>query len=77
MPSIRNLTKHQVAMLDHMWACDSLEEYEDFLETLDSEDRNQAEQLQRLLLIECLDEDMVAQTEYPEAKALLDRIAES
>lgn len=60
-------------MLDAMWACDTLEEYEDFYLTLDEEDQLLADNLQRLLIIESLDHDMAAETEFPEAKKLLDQ----
>lgn len=73
MPTIRNLTENQVALLDEMWACDSFAEYENFLECLDPADRAEAEALQRLLLIECLDEEMQAETEYPEASRVIDQ----
>lgn len=75
MPTIRNLTPNQVALLDEMWACETYEEYETFLNCLDAEDRAEAENLERLLLIEMLDEDMANMTAFPEAKAVLDSIA--
>jgi hypothetical protein len=75
MPTIRNLTPNQVALLDEMWACETYEEYETFLNCLDAEDRAEAEGLQRLLLIEMLDEEMANQTQFPEAKSVLDAIA--
>lgn len=73
MPIISNLTENQVALLDEMWACDSLEEYETFLNGLEPVDRMEAEKLQKLLLIECLDEDMATQTEYPDALRVIDQ----
>jgi hypothetical protein len=73
MPTIRNLTENQVALLDEMWACESLEEYETFLDCLDPADRKEAENLQKLLLIECLDEDLASQTEYPDANRVIDQ----
>ena len=73
MPTIRNLTETQVALLDEMWSCDSFEEYEAFLECLDPTDREEAMRLQRLLLIEMLDEEMAAQDEYPEANMVIDQ----
>lgn len=73
MPTIRNLTENQKALLDEMWACDSLDEYETFLDCLDPADRAEAESLQKLLLIECLDEDLEAQTEYPDAARVIDQ----
>jgi hypothetical protein len=73
MMRISNLTPYQVELLDAMWACDTLEDYEAFYQTLDSEDQLLADNLQRLLIIESLDEDMAAETEFPEAKKLLDQ----
>lgn len=74
MPQIKGLTAHQVALLDEMWACDTFEEFELFLECLDPEDRAEAEKLQRLLLVEMLDDDMMLMTEFPEANAVIDSI---
>jgi len=73
MPTIKGLTENQVALLDEMWACDSFEEFENFLECLDPTDRAEAMRLQRLLLVEMLDEEMAAQNEYPEANMVIDR----
>ena len=73
MPTINGLTSTQVALLDEMWACDSFEEYEEFMASLSAEDRKEARQLERLLLIETLDEDMASQNEYPEANMVIDR----
>lgn len=75
MPTIRNLTPEQVALLDEMWACETYEEYTMFLDCLTDEDRAEAENLQRLLLLEMLDEEMENQTSFPEAKSVLDAIA--
>jgi hypothetical protein len=70
---INNLTPYQVELLDAMWACDTLGDYEAFYATLDDEDQLLADDLQRLVLLEALDEDMAAETEFPEAKKLLDQ----
>lgn len=71
MPTIKNLTPNQVALLDEMWACDTFEEYTNFLDCLDPEDRAEAERLQRLLLVEMLDEELEQQTDYPDARRVL------
>jgi hypothetical protein len=73
MPTINGLTSTQVALLDEMWACDSFEEYEAFLECLDPTDRKEAMRLQQLLLVEMLDEEMARQDEYPEANMVIDQ----
>ncbi len=72
MPTINGLTENQVALLDEMWACDTYEEYENFLECLDPADRAEAERLQRLLLVEMLDEEMLQENNnYPDARRVL------
>ena len=70
---INNLTQYQVELLDAMWACDTMEEYDQFYSTLDAEDQQLADNLQRLVIMEALDDDMASQTEFPEAKKLLDQ----
>ena len=72
MLEIRGLTDTQVALLDEMWACDSLEELNEFLETLDPSDRLQAIRLQYLVLLAELDEH-VAKMPLDEAHKVLDR----
>ena len=71
--NINGLTPHQVALLDEMWACDTFEEYETFYALLDEQDQQQADLLQRLVLIESLDADMANDTVFPEANRLLDK----
>lgn len=72
--SIDGLTPHQVELLDAMWACDTFEEYQTFYDLLDEEDQQQADMLQRLILIECLDEDMINMSAYPDAMKVIDSI---
>ena len=70
---INGLTPHQVELLDAMWACESLEELEDFIKLLDPEDAAECERLQRMVLISALDEDLATQTEFPDAMRELSR----
>ena len=72
MISINGLNQHQVAMLDAMWACDTYEEFEEFLETLTDRGRAEAMRLQRMILLAELDE-VVAQTPLTEAQKVLDK----
>ena len=76
MPTIRNLNANQVALLDEMWACETFEEYQNFLDCLDAEDRAEAERLQRLLLIELLDDEMAQQTDYPDARRVIQQVVD-
>jgi uncharacterized protein YukE len=54
--SIENLTPYQVEMLDAMWACESSEEYLDWYNLLDAEDQEMADVLQRLVILETMEE---------------------
>jgi hypothetical protein len=72
MIQINGLTQYQVSLLDEMWACDSMEDFEEFLEALDPEDRAEAMRLQRMILLAELDE-VVARSPMKEAKELLDK----
>lgn len=51
MIKIENLTEYQVEMLDHMWSLDSYEEYQEWIELLDDEDRTLAELLSEMVLL--------------------------
>jgi hypothetical protein len=70
---IENLTEEQVDMLDFMWT--EIESYEDMLEwmaSLDPADRKQAENLQRLMILEAA-ETMLEETQYHEANRVIDQ----
>jgi hypothetical protein len=72
MIQINGLTQYQVSLLDEMWACDTMEDFEEFLEALDPEDRREALKLQRMILLAELDE-VVAKDPLKEAKLVLDK----
>lgn len=72
MIQINGLTAHQVALLDEMWACDTLEDFDELLETLDPQDRLEALRLQRMILLADLD-DAVAKMPLTEANLVLDK----
>ena len=72
MIQINGLTQYQVSLLDEMWACDTWQDFEEFMEALDPEDRKEALKLQRMILLAELDE-VVAKDPLKEAKIVLDR----
>jgi hypothetical protein len=72
MIQINGLTAYHVALLDEMWACDTWQDFEEFMEALDPEDRKEALKLQRMILLAELDE-VVAKDPLKEAKIVLDR----
>lgn len=75
MPQINNLTEEQVEMLDFMW--NELDTEEDFLnwyDALDPTQQRMAETLQRLMIMECVDEEMLQENnDLSLAKSVLDR----
>ena len=67
---IDNLTQTQVDMLDHMWSLDTEQDYLDWYETLDARDQHCADVLQRLVILESVEEIL---GNHAEAKAVLQR----
>lgn len=73
---IENLTPEQVEMLDFMWnELDSEQDFLDWYDALDESQQRQADLLQRLVIIESLDEEMLQKnnTDFAEANAIIDR----
>jgi hypothetical protein len=53
---LENLTPEQVEMCDLMWSFETAEEYLEWYELLDDEDKRQADVLQRLIIQESMEE---------------------
>ena len=53
---IENLTAEQVEMCDIMWSFDTAEEYIEWYDLLDDDDKRQAEVLQHLIIQESMEE---------------------
>jgi hypothetical protein len=58
MININGLTQEQVDMLDIIWAFDTKEEYNDWMENLDIEEYNMCRGLMELLTLAILDESL-------------------
>ena len=75
---INNLTQEQVEMLDFMW--NELDTEEDFLNWYDCLDSNQqamADNLQRLVIIESIDEEMANMTRFPDAEKIIQKLVDN
>jgi len=70
---IDGLTEHQVELLDTMWEIEEFTELEAWMATLSREDRIEAENLQRLVILETF-EEIMADSKYPEANMVIDKI---
>jgi hypothetical protein len=55
-----------------MWAIEEFDDLEDWMQTLSKADRVEAENLQRLVILETL-EEMLEQSKYPDANKVIDR----
>ena len=76
MPTINNLTEEQVEMLDFMWnELDTEQEFLDWYDALDKRQQVMAESLQRLMIMECIDEEMLQKnnTNFQEANRVIDK----
>lgn len=67
---IDNLTRAQVDMLDHMWSLETEQDYSDWYELLDARDQHSADVLQRLIILECMEENL---GNHAEARAVLEQ----
>ena len=73
---IKNLTQEQVEMLDFMWnELDSEQEFLEWYDALDAHQQRMADVLQRLVILETIDNDMLLEnnTSFAEANAVIDR----
>jgi hypothetical protein len=69
---IEGLTERQVELLDTMWAIEEFDELEAWMTTLCRADRMEAENLQRLVVLETF-EELLEQSKYPDANRVIDQ----
>ena len=69
---IDGLTERQVELLDIMWSIEEYSELEAWMQTLSRADRFEAENLQRLVVLETF-EDLLAKDGYPDANRVIDQ----
>jgi hypothetical protein len=65
---IENLTPEQIEMCDIMWSFASADEYLTWYECLDNSEQRQADVLQRLIILESMEEML---NSYADANAVL------
>jgi hypothetical protein len=69
---LEGLTERQVELLDTMWSIEEFTELEAWMATLTRAEQLEAENLQRLVILETL-EELLEQDKYPEANMVIDR----
>jgi hypothetical protein len=69
---IEGLTERQVELLDTMWSIEEYDELEAWMQTLSKAERFEAENLQRLVVLETF-EELMEESKYPEANMVIDQ----
>ena len=69
---LEGLTEHQVELLDTMWAIEEWNDVESWMSTLSRADRMEAQNLQRLVILEAF-EELLDQGKYPDANRVIDQ----
>jgi hypothetical protein len=72
MITLTGLTADQVALLDEMWACDTMEDFDELLETLEPSEKAEALRLQRMVLLAEVG-NVIAESPLTEANEVLDK----
>lgn len=76
MVMIANLTQEQVELCDQLWACDTMDDVENFIASLPSdEDRHEARVLQTMMLAAVCDEEVQTYDDCGAARNILDRVS--
>ena len=73
MATILGVNNRQKEMLDIMWSMDDYENVEEWKETLNSYERQQAELLEELIMLAVID-DMFEEDDFKEANEIINRI---
>lgn len=74
MIQINNLSQYEVEMLDHMWTLETEEEFFDWYNLLDEDDRNLCDYLQEMIILAHAEETL-EETKYKDAKEYLKKFA--
>ena len=74
MFKIDGINQRQFELLTVMWEIDSLQELEEWISTLDSEDARDAETLSTLLIYEQVDQILERSQDFTQADKILNKI---
>jgi len=73
-PRIEGLTPRQIELLEIMWELEELEDLESWKARLAPRDQRTVDQLIRMVLIETFDAEFAKETQFPEARAVIQRV---
>jgi hypothetical protein len=69
--SIDGMNSYQIKILDELWACDTVEEMQRFLESKTEEELQEIATLREMLVLAHIDEEVSQMKEFPEVLAML------
>lgn len=72
--SIDGMSSRQIKLLDELWACDTVEEMQRFLESKNAEELQEIATLREMLVLAHIDEEVSQMEEFPEVLDILGRI---
>ena len=73
MITLNDLTTAQVEMCERVWACKTMEAFQELLGKLKTTDRQMAMTLMEIMLQESVEEELEQMQRYPDAERLIAR----
>ena len=74
MPTIDGLTAEQCKVLDELWACDTLEDMQELLDSKSGDELREVITLREMIVLSLIDEDIEKMESYPDAETILRNI---
>lgn len=71
---IDGLTEHQVKILDELWACDTIEEMQIYMQSKSEKELQEIVNLREMIVLAHVDEEVEQMSSYPEAENILKSI---
>lgn len=68
---IDGLTEHQVKILDELWACDTVEEMQIYMQSKSEKELQEIVNLREMIILAHVDEEIEQMGSYPEAAEML------
>jgi hypothetical protein len=73
MIQLDGLTKHQIALLEKIWAIDSVEDCHEYIMSLPHHDQVECQNLVRVIALELIDQAVDQMDDWSESREVLDQ----
>lgn len=74
MPTIDGLTAEQCKVLDELWACETLDDMQELLDSKSGDELREVITLREMIVLSLIDEDVAEMESYPDAESILRNI---